>query len=235
MKLPYIIIVDDDLQVMRSIQRDMRNEYRDDYKIAATDSAAEALELIKELKLKNESVALFISDQRMPEMEGIEFLEKANEIYPETKKVLLTAYSDIEAAIKAINTVKLDYYLMKPWHPPEEKLFPVINDLLDDWQAFYKPDNEAIRIIGFQWSPKSHSLKQFLSGNLIPYIWMDVETNSEAGKYLTSANVTKDALPLIVLKDGTFLKDPSLTDLALGIGLQQKATKEMYDVLIIGA
>ena len=235
MKLPYIILVDDDQQVLRAIQRDIRNEYREEYKVAATESAAEALELIKELKLKNETAALFISDQKMPEMEGIAFLEKANEIFPDAKKILLTAYSDIEAAIKAINKVKLDYYLLKPWHPPEEKLFPVVNDLLDDWHALYKPDFEAIRIIGFQWSPKSHRIKQFLSGNLIPYIWMDIETNAEAEKYLTSADATKADLPLIVLKDGTFMKDPSLPDLAARIGLQQKATKEMYDVLIIGA
>ncbi len=235
MKLPYIILVDDDQQVLRAIQRDIRNEYREDYKVAATESAAEALELIKELKLKNETVALFISDQKMPEMEGIAFLEKANEIFPDAKKILLTAYSDIEAAIKAINNVKLDYYLLKPWHPPEEKLFPVINDLLDDWHALYKPDFEATRIIGFQWSPKSHRIKEFLSGNLIPYIWMDIESNSEAEKYLTSADVPKADLPLVVLKDGSFMKDPTLPELASRIGLQQKAMKEMYDVLIIGA
>lgn len=235
MKLPYIIIVDDDLQVLRAIQRDIRNEYREEYKIAATESAVEALELIKELKLKNETIALFISDQKMPEMEGIVFLEKANEIFPDAKKILLTAYSDIEAAIKAINKVKLDYYLLKPWHPPEEKLFPVVNDLLDDWHALYKPDHEAIRIIGFQWSPKSHVVKEFLSGNLIPYIWMDIESDPEAEKYLASTDVTKSDLPLIILKDGTYMNDPSLPDIAARIGLQQKATKEMYDVLIIGA
>ena len=172
MKLPYIILIDDDIQVLHAIQRDIRNKYRDEYKVAATESAAEALELIKELKLKNEVVALIISDQRMPEMEGVAFLELANEIFPDSKKVLLTAYSDIEAAIKAINTVKLDYYLQKPWHPAEEKLFPVVNDLLDEWHALYKPDYEATRIIGFQWSPKSHKLKEFLSGNLVPYIWI---------------------------------------------------------------
>jgi thioredoxin reductase (NADPH) len=234
MKLPYIIIVDDDMQVLRAIQRDIRNQYRDEYKVAATESALEAIELIKELKLKNEAVALFVSDQRMPEMEGIAFLEKAHEIFPDAKKVLLTAYSDIEAAIKAINKVKLDYYLLKPWHPPEEKLYPVINDLLDEWHAFYKPDHEATRIIGFQWSPKSHQLKEFLSGNLVPYIWMDVEDNEEAEKYLVSANVSKADLPLVVLKDGSFLNTPSLSELASRVGLQQKATKEMYDVLIIG-
>jgi thioredoxin reductase (NADPH) len=235
MKLPYIIIIDDDAQVLRAIQRDIRNEFREEYKVAATESATEALELIKELKLKNEAVALFISDQRMPEMEGVEFLEKANEIFPEAKKVLLTAYSDIEAAIKAINTVKLDYYLLKPWHPPEEKLFPVVNDLLAEWQALYKPDHEATRIIGFQWSPKSHHLKEFLSGNLVPYIWMDVESDPEAEKYLVSSNASRMDLPLVVLKDGSVLMDPSFPELAEKVGLQQKAEREMYDVLIIGA
>jgi thioredoxin reductase (NADPH) len=235
MKLPIIIITDDDIQVLRAIQRDIRSEYRSDYKIVALESAREALELIKELKLKNEEVALFISDQKMPEMEGIAFLEKANEIFPAAKKVLLTAYSDIEAAIKAINTVKLDYYLQKPWHPAVEKLFPVVNDLLNEWHALYKPDYEATRIIGYQWSPKSHKLKQFLSGNLVPYIWMDIEDNPEAEEYLISANVSTSELPLVVLKNGSFLNDPSLSDLAAGVGLQQKATQEMYDVLIIGA
>lgn len=235
MKLPYIIIIDDDVQVLRAIQRDIRNKYRDEYKIAATESALEALDLVKELKLKNEEVALFISDQRMPEMEGIAFLEKANEIFPSAKKVLLTAYSDIEAAIKAINSVKLDYYLLKPWHPPEEKLFPVVNDLMDDWHALYKPDHEGTRIIGFQWSPKSHAIKEFLSGNLVPYIWMDIESNPDAEKYLVSANISRTGLPLVVMKDGSFINDPSLPDLAARVGLQQAATKEMYDVLIIGA
>ncbi|HSF44474.1 MAG TPA: FAD-dependent oxidoreductase [Chitinophagaceae bacterium] len=234
MKLPYIIIIDDDAQVLRAIQRDIRNEFREEYKVIATESAVEAIELVKELKLKNEAAALFISDQRMPEMEGIELLEKVNELYPEAKKVLLTAYSDIDAAIKAINTVKLDYYLLKPWHPPEEKLFPVVNDLLNEWQAFYKPDHEAIKIIGFQWSPKSHQLKEFLSGNLVPYIWMDVEHNEESEKYLLSSRVSRSDLPLVIFKDGSFLADPPLPELAGKVGLQQKATREVYDVLIIG-
>jgi thioredoxin reductase (NADPH) len=235
MKLPYIIIIDDDTQVLHAIQRDIRNEYRDEYRIAATESAIEALELIRDLKLKNDTVALFISDQRMPEMDGITFLEKANEIFPAAKKILLTAYSDIEAAIKAINNVKLDYYLLKPWHPPEEKLFPVTNDLLDEWQALYKPDPDATRIVGFQWSPKTHRLKEFLSGNLVPYIWMDIENDPEADRYLASANVTRSSLPLVILKDSSFMIDPSLPDLAARVGLQQKATKDMYDVLIVGA
>ena len=234
MKLPFIIIVDDDEQVLRAIQRDIRNKYHNDYRTSATDSANEALELIKDLKLKNETVALFISDQRMPEMEGTAFLEKTKEIFPDAKSVLLTAYSDTEVAIKAINDIKLNYYLLKPWSPPEEKLYPVVDDLLDEWQAQYKPDHEGIRIIGFQWSPKSHSLKEFLSGNLIPYLWMDIESNPDAENYLISADVNRESLPLVVLKDGTWMSDPSLPQLAQRIGLQQTASQKMYDVLIIG-
>ena len=234
MKLPFIIIVDDDEQVLRAIQRDIRHKYHTDYRVSATESANEALELIKELKLKNETVALFISDQRMPEMEGVVFLDKTKEIFPDAKLVLLTAYSDIEVAIRAINNIKLNYYLTKPWNPPEEKLYPVINDLLDEWQAQYKPDHEGIHIVGFQWSPKSHRLKEFLSGNLIPYIWIDVENNSKAEKYLVSAGVSAESLPLVVLKDGSWMSDPSLSGLAQRIGLQQIALQKMYDVLIIG-
>jgi len=225
MKLPFIIIVDDDEHVLRAIQRDIRGKYHNDYRVSASHSAIEALELIKELKLKNETVALFISDQRMPEMEGIAFLEKAKEIFPEAKLVLLTAYSDIEVAIKAINNIKLNYYLLKPWNPPEEKLYPSVDDLLDEWQAQYKPDHEGIRIVGFQWSPKSHTLKEFLSGNLIPYKWLDVESNSEAEQYLISSNVNRDSLPLVVLKDGSYLSDPLLPDLAQRIGLQHTASQ----------
>jgi thioredoxin reductase (NADPH) len=143
MKLPFIIIIDDDNQVLRAIQRDVRNKYREEYKVLAAESASEALEAVKELKLKNEVVALFISDQRMPEMEGLTFLGKTKEFFPDAKKVLLTAYSDIEAAIKAINNLKLDYYLLKPWNPPEEKLYPVITDLLDDWQNNFIPEFEG--------------------------------------------------------------------------------------------
>lgn len=235
MKQPYIILVDDDIQVLHAIHRDIRNEYREHYKIVATESANEALELIKALKLQNDVVAMFISDQRMPEMEGISFLEKADDFFPQAKKVLLTAYSDIEAAIKAINKVKLDYYLQKPWHPPEEKLFPVLNDLLEEWQALYKPDFEATRIIGYQWSPHSHRIKEFLSGNLVPFIWMDIEADEKAASFLESANATAADLPLVIFKDGKTISNPANIDLGIGVGLQQKATLEMYDVLIIGA
>ena len=234
MKLPFIIIVDDDEQVLRAIQRDVRNHYRNEYRITATSSAIEAFELIKELKLKSETVAVFISDQRMPEMEGVVFLEKSKEIFPEAKTVLLTAYSDIDVAVRAINNLKLDYYLLKPWNPPEEKLYPVVDDLLDDWHAQYKPDHEGIRIVGYQWSPKSHRLKEFLSGNLIPYVWLDIEKDNEAEKYVESSGIDNNSLPLVVLKDGNWMADPALPELANRIGLQQIASEKMYDVLIIG-
>ncbi|HNS11087.1 MAG TPA: FAD-dependent oxidoreductase [Bacteroidia bacterium] len=235
MKLPFIILVDDDEQVLRAILRDIRSEYRDEYKIVASESALEALELIKELKLKNETVALFISDQRMPEMEGIAYLEKTKEIYPEAKLLLLTAYTDIEAAISAINDLKLDYYLLKPWNPPEEKLYPVLNDLLEEWHSTYKPDHEGIRIIDFQWSPKSHKIKEFLSGNLVPYHWLDIENNEEAENFRKSTDTSLSNLPLVIFKDGTFISDPGIPELAARIGLQQSANDKMYDVLIIGA
>lgn len=235
MKLPYIIIIDDDLQVLRAIHHDIKSEFREDYKVAAAESATEALEVTKELKLKNEVVALFLSDQRMPDMEGVQFLEKAGEIFPNAKKILLTAYADIEAAIRAINTVKLDYYLPKPWHPAEEKLFPVVHDLLNEWHALYKPQDEIIRIIGHQWSPKSHQIKEFLSGNLIPYSWIDIYTNKEALQFLASADVSAAELPVVMLKDGSVHKDPLPHELAAHIGLHHKATQAMYDVMIIGA
>jgi thioredoxin reductase (NADPH) len=235
MKLPFIIIIDDDPQVLRAIQRDMRNKFREEYKIAAIDSALEALETIKELKLKNETVALFISDQRMPEMEGTIFMEKAKEIFPEAKKILLTAYSDIEAAIKAINTLKLDYYLLKPWSPPEEKLYPVVTDLLNDWQNNFIPEFTGIKIIGYQWSPASHKLKDFLTGNLIPYKWIDVELNREADELTELHKIEPTELPAVIFEDNTILKVPAETELARKIGLKTTALEEFYDVVIIGA
>lgn len=175
MDLPIIFSIDDDAQVLRAISRDLKTKYREEYKILSTTSVSEALASVVELKNKGETVAMFLSDQRMPEMDGVSFLEKAMDFYPEAKRVLLTAYSDTDAAIKAINEVRLDYYLMKPWDPPEEKLFPVINDLLDDWQNSYKPDFKGMKVIGYQFSPKSHDIKEFLAGNLVPYSWWDVE------------------------------------------------------------
>jgi thioredoxin reductase (NADPH) len=218
MKLPFIILIDDDIQVLRAIQRDVRNKFREEYKVLATDSAVEALESVKELKLKNEEVALFISDQRMPEMEGTVFIEKAREFFPDAKKVLLTAYSDIDAAIKAINSLRLDYYLLKPWNPPEEKLYPVLNDLLGDWQNNFIPEFEGIKIIGYQWSPLSHRIKDFLTGNLIPYKWIDIELNKDAEELLNLHKIETKELPVVIFENGDILKNPVENDIAAEIG-----------------
>jgi thioredoxin reductase (NADPH) len=235
MKQPLIIAVDDDPQVLRALTRDLRNAYRKEYKILSTESAQEALDAVKELKQKNETVAMFVSDQRMPEMLGVDYLVQAKKYFPEAKRVLLTAYSDTDAAVKAINEVQLDYYLMKPWDPPEEKMFPVLNDLLDAWQTHFVPDYDGMRVLGFQYSPKSHEIKDFLSGNLIPYQWLDTETNEKAKELMASHNLELKDMPVVFFDDGTYIKQPALTQIAEKIGLRPQASAEMYDVVIIGA
>ena len=229
-----IFVIDDDVQVLRAITRDLKNKYRQDYRVLSTTSAKEALDSLLELKNKGESVAMFISDQRMPEMEGVDFLSQAMQFYDDAKKVLLTAYSDTDAAIKAINEVKLDYYLTKPWDPPEEKLYPVIDDLLDDWQNNFHPDFKGIKLAGYQFSPKSHEIKEFLSGNLIPYQWLDA--NSEDGEQLLQLNnVEAKDLPVIFFEDGSKLLSPHIIDVAKRIGLNPEVKNEIYDVVVIGA
>jgi len=232
---PIIFAIDDDAQVIRAIERDLRMSYRKDYRILSAQSGQHALESIKQLKLKNESVAMFVSDQRMPEMSGVEFLTEAKEIYPEAKSVLLTAYSDIDAAIKAINDVQLDYYLMKPWDPPEEKLYPFLNDLLFDWQGSFIPEFEGIKVIGYQWSPRSHAVKEFLAGNLIPYLWLDIEKSDKAKEILRFANIDQKNLPVVFFQEGSHLENPDTLSLAKGIGLKAHASEKVYDVVIIGA
>jgi thioredoxin reductase (NADPH) len=235
MKKPIILIVDDDEQVLRAAARDMRNAYSKDYRIVSTTSANEALTLLTELKNKKEPIALFLSDQRMPEMLGVDFLKQAKVLFPDTKKVLLTAYSDIEAAVRAINDVQLDYYLMKPWDPPEEKLLPAINDLLDDWQSRHVPPFNGIRIVGYQWSPRSHHIKDFLSGNLIPYQWLDVQVSEEAKELVSINKIEPAQLPAVFFEDGSFLLNPSLQAVGERTGMQSQAKLTMYDVAIIGA
>ncbi|MFM9838805.1 MAG: response regulator, partial [Cyclobacteriaceae bacterium] len=235
MKKPIILAVDDDPQVIRAVARDLKNQYGKDYRILSTTSASEALESLKDLKNKNETLALFLSDQRMPEMLGVEFLQKAKELFPDAKRILLTAYSDTEAAIRAINDVQLDYYLMKPWDPPEEKLFPTLSDQLEEWQSRHIPNFQGIRIVGYQWSPRSHQIKDFLSGNLIPYQWLDVETNETGKELLSLNNVDTKELPAVFFEDGTFLRNPDLAAVGERTGMKSKASKMMYDVAIIGA
>lgn len=235
MKHPIIFSIDDDAQVLSAIRRDLRERYRQSYRIMSAASAAEALEVLPELKKQNEVVAIFLSDQRMPEMNGVEFLEKAKTYYPEAKRVLLTAYSDTEAAIKAINEVQLDYYLLKPWDPPEEKLYPIVDDLLEDWLANYRPEFTGLRVIGYPFSPKSHQVKDFLSGNLFPYQWLDVRTNPKAQELLDLYQVSASQLPLLIFEDGSSLNNFDLPQVAEKIGLKSDAKLDIYDVIIIGA
>jgi thioredoxin reductase (NADPH) len=234
MKQPIIFSIDDDNSVLRAITRDLRSQYHKEYRILSTTSANEALASLVELKNKGEVVALFISDQRMPEMEGVDFLTKTIEFYPDAKRILLTAYSDTNAAIKAINEVKLDYYLSKPWDPPQEKLYPIVDDLLDDWQSHYQPDFSGIKVIGYNFSPKTHDVKAFLTGYLVPYLWIDVD--SDEGKRLLSINqIDLKDLPALIYTDGTVSTCPTIMDIANKIGLTSKAKSEVYDVAIIGA
>jgi thioredoxin reductase (NADPH) len=234
MSLPIIFVIDDDQQVLRAISRDLKNHYRNDYRILSTASAKEALDSLLDLKNKGEVVALFLSDQRMPEMEGVDFLCKTTPYFPNAKRVLLTAYADTDAAIKAINEVKLDYYLTKPWDPPEEKLYPILTDLLDDWQGHYRPDFRGIKVIGYQYSPKSHDIKEFLSAYLVPYLWLDANTD-EAKQVIKLNNLEAKDLPAIIFADGSLLKIPAVKDIAAKIGLNQSAKSDLYDVVIIGA
>ena len=232
-KKPIILSVDDDQQVLRSLKRDLRGQYKEDYRIVSTDSAKEALAAVEELKKKGETVALFLSDQRMPEMLGVEFLEKAKVFFPKAKRALLTAYSDTQAAIKAINDVQLDYYLLKPWDPPEEKLYPVLDELLDDWKLTFRPDFQGIRVVGYQYSPKSHNIKDWLAANLKPYRWYDAHTD-EARELLELHDCDQKDLPFVILEDGRALGDPHLADLAEELGMSATASEDLYDVVIVG-
>ena len=234
-KKPIIFSIDDDPQVLRSLKNDLRNAYKNEYRILSTDSPLEALKSLPDLKKQGETVALFLSDQRMPNMLGVEFLEQAKTYFPEAKRVLLTAYSDTEAAIRAINNVGLDHYLIKPWDPPSEKLYPVIDKLLDQWQNNYIPEFHGIRLIGYQYVPKSHEIKDFLAGNLFPYQWLDIASDERAKEWLALHNLEAKDLPVVLLEDGTPLINPSTSELASKLGLATQATQETYDVVIIGA
>jgi len=234
-KQPLIFVVDDDPQVLRAVSRDLKKQYRKEYRIISTDSANEALETLIELKKKGDEVALFLSDQRMPEMQGVDYLEKAADFYPSARRILLTAYSDTDAAIKAINEVQLDYYLMKPWDPPTERLYPVISDQLEEWKATNNASVEGIRLLGYQYSPKSHHVKDFLSGNLFPYKWLDVENEPEAHETMLLHGIDSKELPAVIFDDGEVILGDDLAPIAKKLGLQPSAKEELYDVAIIGA
>lgn len=235
MKQPIILALDDDEQVLRSVVRDLRKHYGKEYRIMNTTSPQEALDSLEEIKKKGDAIALFLVDQRMPDMLGVDFLKQARKEFPEAKRALLTAYSDTEAAIKAINEVQLDYYFVKPWDPPEEKLYPVLDDLLESWQATYQAPYRGIRIIGYQFSPKSHQFKDFLAGNLVPYKWLDAEHSREGKELIKQHGCSNKQLPLIVFEDDSALCNPETKEVAKKIGLQQEATANLYDVVIVGA
>jgi thioredoxin reductase (NADPH) len=233
MDRPTIVTVDDDPNVLRAVQRDLRKEFGSTHRIASADSGQKALELITEFKRRGSPVALLVVDQRMPNMSGVEFLEKAIEVFPDTKRVLLTAYADTEAAIAAINLVRLDHYLLKPWDPPEEKLYPLLGDLLDDWQASFRPPFEGIRVVGSHWSPASHQVKDFLARNNIPYLWLDPVDNEEATKLLDAVHA-KLELPCLFFPDGSTLEKPSNREIADKVGLKTSATAPLYDLVVVG-
>lgn len=235
MSKPIIFAIDDDPQVLRAVTRDLKSEYRASYRVLSTQSPKEALQILPDLRKKGETVALFLTDQRMPDMIGVDFLEQAQTFFPEAKRVLLTAYSDTDAAIKAINEVQLDYYLLKPWDPPKEKLFPVLDDLLDAWQAQFKPEFQGLKLVGYQYSPKSHLIKDFLSGNLIPYRWLDVEHDKRAEKLLDIHQLQNSDLPALFFEDGSYISNPTPREIAQKLGRTSSASETVYDVVIIGA
>ena len=235
MAKPVIWTIDDDPDVLRAVERDLRRHYGDRYRVISADSGVSALEGVKQLKLRNESVALFLVDQRMPRMSGVEFLEKAIELYPDSKRAMLTAYADTDAAIRAINAVHVDHYLLKPWDPPEEHLYGVVDDLLDDWQASSRPEFEGVRVIGHRWSPQSNEMRDFLGRNFVPHLWLNAEGDEEAKKLLESTGAGPSCLPVVVFADGSFLKNPPIGDVARKLGLRTKAEFPFYDLVVVGA
>ncbi|MBZ0295826.1 MAG: FAD-dependent oxidoreductase [Anaerolineae bacterium] len=228
-KKPIILAVDDETDVLSAVELDLRHKYSEHYRILKASSGELALDLLQRIKDRNEAIALFLIDQRMPRMTGIELLTQAVTLFPDAKRVLLTAYSDTEVAIRAINEVRLDYYLTKPWDPPEEQLYPMLNDLLSDWRANYQPEFEGVRVIGTRWSSQTHQLKEFLARNQIPFRWLDVETAPEAQRYINGQN-----MPIVVLPDDTLLAQPNPLELATHLGLQTRAELPYYDLAIIG-
>ncbi len=235
MARPILLAVDDDVNVLEAVVQDLRRNYGADYRVMRAASGQAALDTLSQVKAREEPVALLLSDQRMPGMTGVEFLERSRDEYPEARRVLLTAYADTEAAIQAINSARIHYYLNKPWDPPEEKLYPVLNDLLDDWKAGYRPAFEGLRVIGHRWSLRDHTVRSFLSCNHIPYRWIDIAGAEEALKLLEERRLDPDKLPVVLFPDGSALVDPEPDALAAKVGLSVQATQEFYDLIIVGA
>ena len=235
MPKPILLAIDDDTSVLEAVVQDLRRHYGQDYRIVRAASGGAALDICRQLKERNDIVALFLSDQRMPGMTGVDFLQQALKIYPDAKRVLLTAYADTEAAIRAINSAKIHYYLNKPWDPPEEKLYPVLDDLLEAWKQGYKPPFEGIRIVGVRWSALDHDVREFLSRNRIPYLWLNAEENPDALSLLKEKGIDDAKLPVVLFGDGTALVQPTSTDLAGKVGIPTQAQQKFYDVVVVGA
>jgi len=238
MAKPVLLTVDDDPEVLRAIERDLRRKYGENFRVLRAESGAAGLEILRELKVRNNVVALFLIDQRMPGMSGVEFLAEAIQLYPEAKRVLLTAYADTDAAIQAINEAGIHHYLLKPWDPPEEKLYPIIDELLDDWLAEFRPPFQGIRVLGLRWSSASHRIKDFLARNHVPYQWLDFEAaerDAEVKQLVESlGDDERTHLPLVIFPDGVRLPEPTTDDVAGRVGLSTRPTEEFYDLAIVG-
>lgn len=236
MAKPVILTVDDDAEVLRAVERDLRKRYAEKYRVLSASSGMAALDLLKKIELRNEVVALFLVDHRMPQMNGIEFLAQAIKLYPDPKRVLLTAYADTDAAIRAINEVKLNHYLLKPWDPPEQQLYPVLDDLLEDWQASFRPAFEGLRVIGTRWSPKSYEMREFLARNHVPYQWIDVESvhRDTDMRRLVESIPGELALPTVLFQDGSRIAQPTTAQVADKVGLHTVPGGEFFDLAIIG-
>jgi len=237
MAKPILLSVDDDSDVLRAIERDLRSHYGGDYRVLANDSPQGALDLLKQLKLRGDTVALLLADQRMPKLDGVSFLQEAREIFPEAKRALLTAYADTNAAISAINEVNINYFFLKPWDPPDQHLYPQLDDLLDDWQASYRPPFEGIRVLGTRWSPRSYELRDFLARNHVPYQWIDVElsaNDAETKRILEALGPESASLPVVLFPDGTKLLETVPAQVAQKVGLRTRAQTDFYDLAIVG-
>jgi thioredoxin reductase (NADPH) len=237
MSKPVILTVDDDPDVLRAIERDLRQHYGEKYRVLRAESGKAAINLLKRLQQRNDAVGLMLVDHRMPEMNGVETLVEAIKIYPDSKRVLLTAYADTEAAIKAINEVQLNHYLLKPWDPPEQQLYPVLDDLLDDWYADFHPPFEGVRVLGTRWSAKSYDVRNFLARNQVPYQWLDADAadrEPEVKRLMESVKPEEMKLPLVLFADGTCLPEPAPNQIAEKLGLRTRAGLEFYDLAILG-
>ncbi|MCO5972923.1 FAD-dependent oxidoreductase [Actinoallomurus soli] len=233
MSMPILMTVDDDPSVSRAVARDLRRRYGNDYRVVRADSGADALDALREIKLRGEAVAAILADYRMPNMNGIAFLEQAMDLFPHARRALLTAYADTDAAIQAINVVDVDHYLLKPWDPPEEKLYPVVDALVETWCAVGDRPVEETKLIGHRWSRPSYELRQFLARNSVPYRWYSVD-EPEAARLLEAAGATADEIPVVITPDGKALRTPTGSEIASAVGLSTVPAAEFYDLVVIG-